>query len=62
MNAKSEAQLEIIFHLLEEQHRLGRQWPLSPAQVHRDKEVSARLRELIDQPSSREPGGVRHPR
>lgn len=49
MNAKTARPLSEIFQLLEEQDDLLKHWPYTTEQVTRDKEISARIRELVDQ-------------
>ena len=38
-----------IFRLLREQRELLNRWPYSSEQIREDKELSARIRELVDQ-------------
>ncbi len=49
MNAKKEQQLNEIFRLLSEQHELLQHWPYTGEQVSKDREISTRIRELVDQ-------------
>jgi hypothetical protein len=49
MNAKMTRPLSEIFQLLEEQDELLKHWPYTTEQVTKDKEISARIRELVDQ-------------
>lgn len=41
--------LDEIFHLLNQQRQLLDRWPLTNEQIRKDKEISARIRSLIDQ-------------
>jgi hypothetical protein len=38
-----------ILQLLREQRELLKRWPYSSEQIREDKEISARIRELVDQ-------------
>jgi hypothetical protein len=62
MHRASEDRFDAVFRILEEQHRISEQWPYTAGQIRRDKELSARLRELIDQLSSGGNAGNRAPR
>lgn len=42
-------QLDEIFRLLEQQRQMLDHWPLTNEQIAKDKEISARIRSLIDQ-------------
>jgi hypothetical protein len=45
---KAECMNEIL-QLLREQRELLKHWPYSSEQIREDKEISARIRELVDQ-------------
>ncbi len=49
MNAKTATPLGEIFQLLDEQNEVLRHWPYTAEQVTKDKEISVRIRELVDQ-------------
>jgi hypothetical protein len=42
-------QLDEIFRLLNQQRQILNRWPLTNEQIRKDKEISARIRNLIDQ-------------
>jgi hypothetical protein len=49
MNAKMARPLSEIFQLLDEQDELLKHWPYTAEQLTKDKEISTRIRELVDQ-------------
>lgn len=51
---RTEDLIEIIFSLLEQQRTNLEQWPYTLEQLHKDREISTRLRQVCDQlPSPR---------
>jgi hypothetical protein len=49
MAANKAAALNEIFRLLSEQSELLKHWPYTAEQITKDREISARIRGLIDQ-------------
>lgn len=46
--------LSEIFRLLAEQQELLKRWPYSSQQIERDRKISARIRDLVDQICARQ--------
>lgn len=49
MNRATDTRIREIFQLLDEQHKLQEQWPYSSEILTRDRQLSARIRELCDE-------------
>ena len=49
MNRVADPRIREIFQLLDEQHKLQKQWPYSSEILKRDRQLSARIRELCDE-------------
>ena len=62
MCCTSQDRFDAIFRILEERRRISEQWPYTADQIRKDKELSVRLRELIDQLSPGGKSGNRAPR